>query len=67
MKAASIREHTDEELRQLCDELTRESFEFKARKGIGDSSEHPLKIRTMRRDLARFKTVMRERGIRDHG
>jgi len=63
MKAASVREQTDEELKQLLAEMTRELFELKGKKGIGDASGQPLRVRTLRRDLARLKTVMRERGI----
>jgi ribosomal protein L29 len=28
--------------------------------------DHPLKIRALRRDLARIKTIMKERGIREN-
>ena len=61
MKAGLLREQTDEELEQLFREQTREVLDLKAKKGIGDGSVQPLKIRMARRDLARLKTVMRER------
>jgi len=63
MKASKLREQSPEELRQLHADTIREILEFKAKKGIGDSSEQPLRVRTLRRDLARVKTVMKERGV----
>lgn len=62
MKAVKIREHTVEELRQLLDDKTRELLTVKARKGMGEGAEHPMFLRNLRRDLARIKTVMKERG-----
>lgn len=61
MKASLLREQTDEELGQLLREQTREVLDLKAKKGIGDGSVQPLKIRTARRELARVKTVIHER------
>ena len=63
MKASSVREQSDDELRQMCEDTRRELIELRAKKGIGDSSEQPLRVRTLRRDLARTLTVMKERGI----
>ena len=67
MKAAAIREQTDDEVRELLRDTTKEFFGLKVKKGMGDSSQQPLRIRQVRRDLARIKTVMRERGVADHG
>ena len=67
MKASSLREHTDEELRQLREETGRRLFEVRARKGTGGSSEQPLLIRSLRRDMARIKTLMKERGLSGYG
>jgi large subunit ribosomal protein L29 len=61
MKTSLLREQTDEELEQLLREQTREVHDLKAKKGIGDGSVQPLKVRTIRRELARLKTVIRER------
>ena len=61
MKASLLREQTDEELEQLLRESIREVYDLKVKKGIGDGSVQPLRIRTERRELARLKTVMRER------
>ena len=60
MKADKIREHTDDELRQLYEDTAKEIFDLRVRK-IADSTEQPLRIRTLRRDLARIKTVTNER------
>jgi len=67
MKASSLREHTDEELRQLCEDTSRRLFEVRAGKGAGDSSEQPLLIRSLRRDMAIIKTLMKERGLSGYG
>lgn len=61
MKAARLREHTDEELEQLLNDAVKELFDLRIKKGKGDSSEQPLRIRVLRRDLARIKTVLKER------
>jgi len=55
MKTSLLREQTDEELEQLLREQTREVHDLKAKKGIGDGSVQPLKVRTIRRELARKK------------
>ena len=67
MKAARLREQTDDELLQSCDDTRRRIFEFRAKQGIGETSEHALQIRNLKRDLARIKTVMRERRLAEHG
>ena len=61
MKASLIREQTPEELDLLVSERERQLMELRANKGLGDESEQPLKIRSVRRELARIKTVIRER------
>ena len=63
MKATLLREQTAEELVLLVGERERQLMELKANKGLGDESEQPLKIRSVRRELARIKTVMREREL----
>ena len=63
MKAVKLREHTDEELRQLHDDVSKELIETKIRQGWGDGAEQPLKVRTLRRDLARVKTVIKQREL----
>lgn len=65
MKAAKLREMNENEMRQLCEDSTKELQSLRMKRGAGDSSEQPLKIRTLRRELARIKTVMKERGFKD--
>jgi ribosomal protein L29 len=66
MKAARLREQTADELRQMHGDTLREIREFRGKRGLGDSSEQPLRIRTLRRSLARIKTIMRERGVAEN-
>lgn len=61
MKAVKLREHTDDELQQLYQDTRKELFDLRVRKGTGDSSEQPLRIRVLRRDIARIETVLGER------
>jgi len=64
MKASELREQTGEEILQTLRETTRELQDLRARKGVGDTSEQPLKERTLRRNLAKIKTVLHERGVK---
>ncbi|MDE0837694.1 MAG: large subunit ribosomal protein L29 [Candidatus Promineifilaceae bacterium] len=66
MKSAQLREQTEEELQEACRSTHHAMLNFKAQKGIGEAVDHPLKIRALRRDLARIKTIMKERGIREN-
>lgn len=69
MKATQLREQTADELRELYDETRQALFELEVHKD-GSENENPLKIRTLRRDVARIKTVMTERereGVENHG
>ncbi len=63
MKAIKLREHTDEELRQVHDDVSKELIETKVRQGWSDGAEQPLKVRTLRRDFARIKTVIKQREL----
>jgi len=67
MKAAKIREHTDEELQQLMNDTAQQVFDLKTKKGQADSGEHPLRVRLARRELARLKTIIRERELKRNG
>ena len=67
MKAREIKENSIEELHQMEEDAERQIFEIKAKKGFGDSSEQPLKIRFLRRNLAKIKTVIRERELKKNG
>ena len=64
MKAEKFREMTDEELLQAGLEAQSEIFRMKVKKSSGDSAVQPLRVRTLRRDVARAKTIMRQRVMR---
>jgi len=61
MKAAKLRELTGEELAERLDEASKELFDIRVRRATGDASEQPLKRRMLRREVARVKTLIRER------
>ena len=63
MKAKEIRDLTAEELEQTYGERKREMFNLRVQKSIGQL-EQPLRIRSLRRDLARMQTIMSERATR---
>ncbi len=64
MKAADLREKTVEELHEAYDETRQALFNMQVRKDVdGDAGEQPLKARALRRDVARIKTVIREREL----
>ena len=65
MKAPALREQTDEELLQTLSETKQRLFDLRVKKSMGDASEQPLLIRHVRRDVARVKTVIKERGSKD--
>lgn len=60
MKASEIRAKTDEELAKELSDLHRESFNLRMQKGTGQLSR-PSQVKTVRREIARIKTVMNER------
>ena len=60
MKAAEIRELTVDDLRARVKELEDQTFRLRIQKSMGQL-EAPAKVREMRRDLARIKTILREK------
>ena len=60
MKAADIRELSVDELRAREKDLDDQLFRLRIQKSMGQL-EAPAKLRTLRRDLARIKTILRER------
>ncbi|NKB24485.1 MAG: 50S ribosomal protein L29 [Kiritimatiellae bacterium] len=60
MKTSKIREMTDEELDQLYRDTRKEIFNLRMQKATGQL-ENPLRLRGVRRDVARIKTVLNER------
>lgn len=67
LKAIALREQTEAELRELNRETMQKVLEMRVQKGGGEGAASPIRKRTLGRELARIKTVMRERGIREHG
>lgn len=64
MKAAEMREQTNDELRERERELSEQLFVLRLHKETGQLQK-PSKVREVKRDLARVLTVLRER--RDQG
>ena len=62
MKAAELRDLAPEELSTRERELSDQLFRMRIQKSMG-SLENPDKIRTVRRDLARVKTVLRQKRV----
>ncbi len=60
MKASEIRELTMEELRQREQEVAEELFNLKFQLATAQL-ENKMRVRQIKRDLARIKTVIREK------
>ncbi len=60
MKASELRELASDELGAKERELTDQLFRMRIQKSMGQL-EAPEKMRTIRRDLARIKTVLRQK------
>jgi large subunit ribosomal protein L29 len=60
MKAAELRDLSDEELRRKLRELQEELFNLRFQLATGQI-ENVGRIRTVRRDIARLKTVQQQR------
>jgi large subunit ribosomal protein L29 len=60
MKPAEVRELSTDELRSREKDLDDQLFRLRIQKSMGQL-EAPAKVVTLRRDLARIKTVLRER------
>ena len=62
MKASALRELTEEELGQKYDELTEELFNLRFQLATSQM-ENVGRLRAVRRDIARVKTIQRERQL----
>ena len=60
MKAADVRARTDDELIEQLDTLGRESFNLRFQRANGQL-ENTSRVRQVRRDIARIKTVLSAR------
>jgi large subunit ribosomal protein L29 len=60
MKAADVRAKTDSELMEQLDTLGRETFNLRFQRANGQL-ENTARVRQVRRDIARIKTILGER------
>jgi large subunit ribosomal protein L29 len=60
MKATELRDLDVEALRARERELEEQAFRLRIQKSLGQL-EAPVKVRVVRRDLARVKTILREK------
>jgi len=60
MKAADIRHKTDDELRGELEQLAKEAFNLRFQRASGQL-ENNARVRQVRRDIARIRTIMGER------
>ena len=66
MKAEDIREWDDTEITARLKELREEQFKLRFQSSIMEL-ENPSLLRHIRRDIARLKTVQRERELAQNG
>jgi large subunit ribosomal protein L29 len=59
MKASELREQNSEELVLRLEELEEESFNLRFQHSLGQLSS-PLRLRDVRRDIARVRTLLNE-------
>lgn len=62
MKGNEVRELTDQEIAERITQLQEERFRLRFRSAT-QQLENPILLRTIRRDIARLKTVQREREL----
>jgi large subunit ribosomal protein L29 len=62
MRAEEIRELSVDEIKARVAELEEERFRLRFRSAT-ETLENPLRLRTIRKDIARLKTVLRERQL----
>ena len=66
MKATEIREMSNEELMKKLEEFKSELFVLRFQNETGQL-ENPMKINLIKKDIARVKTVLRERATDVNG
>jgi len=59
-KTAELRDLSVEDLRAKARELDDQAFRLRLQKAMGQL-ESPIKVRTTRRELARIKTIIRQK------
>ncbi len=65
MKAAELRQYTDEELERLLEEKKKQLMDLRFQLSMGQLNNYS-QIKQTKKDIARIKTILRERelGIR---
>jgi len=63
MKASKIREMSSQELQQKLMELKSELFNLRFQMATGQL-ENPIRVREVKKDIARIKTIIRERELK---
>ena len=66
MTGTEIRDMTTEEVQARVEQLQEEIFRLRFRAATTEL-ENPILLRTLRRDIARLKTVLRERELAGEG
>ena len=62
MKAKELRQLSDRELRAKLEELKAEQFNLRFQRAVGQLA-NPMRIRQVRKDIARILTILREREL----
>ena len=62
LRSDEIRDMSDGDIHARLAELEEERFRLKFRSAT-EPLENPLRLRTIRRDIARLKTILRERQL----
>jgi large subunit ribosomal protein L29 len=63
MKAKQVRDMTNDELNGKLKDLKGELFNLRFQLAVGQL-ENPMRLRQVRKDIARVKTVLRERELK---
>ncbi|MGD8512601.1 MAG: 50S ribosomal protein L29 [Deltaproteobacteria bacterium] len=66
MKASEIRDLSSDEIHQKLDESTEELFNLRFQHAT-DQLENPMRLGHVKRDIARMKTVVKERELTSSG
>ena len=66
MNGAEVRELTNEEIAERIQQLEEERFRLRFRSAT-QQLENPMLLRSIRRDIARLKTIQRERQNQEQG
>ncbi len=64
LKAKSLREMNNNDLIKKLQELQSSLLNERAMSTMGGSPHNPGKIKSLRRQIARIKTVLREKGVK---